>query len=44
MFKNSKFEGFGKFQYLDGRSYEGDFSDHKYHGWGVFVEINGETY
>jgi hypothetical protein len=29
---------------LDGRQYKGDFSDHKYHGWGTFVEINGETY
>ena len=33
-FKNSKFEGFGKFIYNDGRKYEGDFKDHKYHGWG----------
>ena len=44
MFKNSRFEGYGKYFYNDGRIYEGEFLDHKYHGWGTFFEIDGEKY
>ena len=36
--------GFGKYKYLDGDSYEGEWKDGKYHGKGTKTFLNGEKY
>ena len=36
--------GFGKYKYIDGEKYEGDWKNGKYHGQGTKTFPNGEKY
>ena len=36
--------GFGKYKYIDGDSYEGEWKDGKFHGKGTKTFLNGEKY
>ena len=36
--------GFGKYKYIDGDSYEGEWKDGKFHGQGTKTFLNGEKY
>lgn len=40
-FQNGMFQGFGKYQYLDGSFYEGSWNGSKMHGKGKFVGADG---
>ena len=37
-------EGFGKYTYLDGEKYEGDWRNGKYHGQGTYTWKDGQKY
>ncbi len=37
-------DGIGSYAYSDGSKYEGQFSEHKRHGWGSFYYSNGDKY
>ena len=37
-------EGFGKYTYLDGEKYEGDWRNGKYHGQGTYTSKDGEKF
>jgi len=37
-------EGFGKYTYLDGEKYEGDWRNGKYHGQGTVTSKDGEKF
>ncbi len=37
-------DGIGTYAYSDGSKYEGQFSEHKRHGWGSFYYSNGDKY
>ena len=36
--------GFGKYKYIDGEKYEGDWKNGKYHGLGTFTSRDGFVY
>jgi hypothetical protein len=42
-FKRGNLEGIGRFDYLDGSIYEGDWRENRKHGKGRLIEVDGFT-
>jgi len=42
-FVGGNLEGLGRFDYLDGSYYDGDWKDNKKHGRGKLIEGGGDT-